>query len=154
MTENVNKEKGGALHHDSGKPPIGLIPYQSLVFESNGMEYGAIKYSRDDWRKGMTYSRIINSAIRHMYKMLDRENYDIENGVSHLGEAKASLGILAELMRTHKELDDRHEGVKRDNYTLEEIMQYREQQGLKTSPEMEVFIKRMIEESKANESTM
>lgn len=141
----MQDKKAGALHYDSGKPRIELLSFASLEAEARGMEYGVIKYSRDDWRRGMEFCKLVASTLRHVVRYNDIETYDIESGCSHIDHAKADLGILAELIRTRQDLDNRHEGVRRIPYTLEEILAYRESKGLKTSEEMLSFIKRNVE---------
>lgn len=139
--------KQGALHFDAGKIRLELIPLASLEVEAAGMEFGSIKYSRDDWRKGMVFTKLVASTLRHMVKYGDIETYDIESGVSHIGHAKACLGILAELIRTSQELDDRHDGVRREPYTVKEILEYRTSKGMETKPEMLSFIERNVEKA-------
>ena len=142
----MDKKKEGALHFDLGKPKVSLIPYSALREEAYGMEYGVLKYSRDDWRKGMKLTRVAESTIRHMFNWLETETYDLESGLHHLANARASLGILIELLKTKPELDDRHEGVRKAPYTLEQVMEFRERLNLKTSDEMKTFIDTRIKE--------
>lgn len=141
------KFKVGALHFDSGKPRLELVPHYSAVSEALGMEYGAYKYDRDDWRLGMVYTKLLGSALRHLQKYNDVESYDIESGLNHIDHGKACLGILAWLIKTRPDLDDRHDGVRREPYSIEEIMQYRESVGLKTDERMRSFIERNVKQA-------
>lgn len=139
--------KVGALHHDAGKSRFELICYESHVSEANGMEYGAIKYARDDWRLGMVASKLVGSIMRHITKYSDVETYDIESGLHHMDHLNADGGILAWLVKNRPDLDDRYVGARRTPYSLEEIMAYRKRVGLKTSDQMLSFIKRNVEKS-------
>lgn len=42
-----------------------------LIALSKHFENGMMKYSRDNWKKGIPYESYINSAIRHYVKWLD-----------------------------------------------------------------------------------
>jgi hypothetical protein len=97
-----------ATKYDEGKPPVSLISTKALIEEAKVMAYGEKKYGRDNWRKGFTYSRLLDAALRHILAYNDGEDKDKETGISHLAHARCCLGFLLEQEKTHPELDDRH----------------------------------------------
>lgn len=98
----------GAAKHDDGKPPLGMIPRSALIEEAYVMGFGAEKYDRDNWRKGMAWSRLIDASFRHLAAFNDGEDFDPETGLHHLAHARCCMAFLIEYMTTHPELDDRH----------------------------------------------
>lgn len=96
-----------ALKYDSGKPPLGLIPRSALVWEAAVMGFGASKYGRDNWRKGMEWSRLVDAALRHITAFNAGEDIDPESGLHHLGHARCCLAFLAEYVDKQLGTDDR-----------------------------------------------
>lgn len=97
-----------ANKHDQGKPPIGLIPASALLEEAAVMGYGEKKYGRDNWRKGLQWTRAADAALRHILAWQEGQDFDPETGLHHLAHARANMAFLIEFMVTHPELDDRH----------------------------------------------
>lgn len=52
---------------------------------------GSIKYSENNWLKGMPYSYCLGSARRHILKYLLGQKYDKETGCHHLAHAAWNL---------------------------------------------------------------
>lgn len=93
------------------KPSLHLIPASAQIIESMVMALGAKKYGAYNWRaKNVAATVYIAAAMRHLLSWLDREEYDDESGVSHLGHARACLGILLDAQTLGKLVDDRPTG--------------------------------------------
>ena len=105
LAEKCNPLKG-ADHLDTGKPPISMIPRSALEAEAMVFAFGATKYARDNWRKGMKWSKLLDSTLRHIIAYADGEYFDEESKLSHLAHAKCDLSFLIEYATTHPELDD------------------------------------------------
>jgi hypothetical protein len=97
---------------DAGKAPLSLIPRSALLAEADVLAFGAKKYQRDNWRKGMAYSRLIDAALRHVLAFADGEDADDETGLSHLAHARCCLAFLIEYEERGLGTDDRHGGAK------------------------------------------
>lgn len=92
---------------DQNKPPVSLIPSNALIEESKILAYGAKKYDKHNWRKGMDWSRLIDATFRHLLAFSDGEDIDPESGLSHLAHARCSLGFLIEYQAKSLGTDDR-----------------------------------------------
>jgi hypothetical protein len=84
----------GALKYDNSKVDLSLLPIAALEAEALSLMYGERKYGRDNWRRGMESHRLVAAALRHIHAYNEGEDNDPESGVSHLGHARACLGML------------------------------------------------------------
>jgi hypothetical protein len=94
--------------HDSGKPPMGLLPTKSLVEIAKVLAFGKQKYAAHNWRNGLQWSRLIDASLRHLTAFNDGEDKDPESGLSHLAHAGCCILFLLEFEATKPELDDRY----------------------------------------------
>ena len=60
------------------------------------MEYGANKpeYGRNNWKKGMEWSRLVDAAQRHGIAILQGEDVDKDSGNLHVAHMLASVHML------------------------------------------------------------
>jgi hypothetical protein len=73
-----------ALRYDTGKVDPSMIPVDFIVALSAVYTDGAVKYERDNWWKGMKWTRVIGPTFRHLLKFLCGERFDPETGHHHL----------------------------------------------------------------------
>ena len=81
---------------DSDKPSLDLLPFSALIEVGKVLSYGAVKYSRDNWRNGngLAWSRLLAAALRHLFAWGSGENRDKETGLSHLAHAACCVLFL------------------------------------------------------------
>jgi len=58
------------------------------------MEYGIKKYARNNWKKGMEWSRLIDAGMRHGIAILRGEDIDPDSGNTHLAHMLGSIHML------------------------------------------------------------
>lgn len=75
---------GGAKRYNTGKIRYDLIPTPLLESTARVLEYGATKYEKNNWLKGMQYSTVIGSLKRHLAKIEIGEDLDEESGYPHV----------------------------------------------------------------------
>lgn len=92
---------------DSGKPKLSLLTKESLIAEARVFEYGAKKYDKNNYKKGMAWTRIIDAALRHLMSFNSKEDLDEESGMNHLWHAKACLAMLIYYYENKVGEDDR-----------------------------------------------
>lgn len=100
-------EKGSGARYNSGKPDLTLIPLITLYDEAKVWEYGAKKYARNNWQKGMNWSVPLACALRHLAKFQAGEDLDEETGLPHIAHAMCNLRMLTLYAKTFPEGDDR-----------------------------------------------
>lgn len=79
-----------ALRYNEGKPKWSLVHYESIVPMIRVLEFGALKYAPDNWKKSMDLKEILNSIQRHLAKLMDGEENDPESGISHMGHIQCN----------------------------------------------------------------
>lgn len=97
-------EKG--IKHDGQKPDLSQVSPEGLIQEALAMTYGKKKYGAYNWRGGLSHSRLIAAAMRHILAHMDGELNDPESGHLHIAHAKANLGMLLQMMKDRPELND------------------------------------------------
>jgi len=102
----VNKEDQ-ATRFNAGKVQHSMLPKSLLDETSKVLMFGAQKYDRNNWKKGMDYTSVYDSLQRHLTAFLDGENEDPESGLLHLGHAACNLAFLIEYYTKGTGNDDR-----------------------------------------------
>lgn len=73
---------------------------QAITGCANGLVYGMQKYTRNNWKEGMEWSRVLDAALRHLvFGPCQGELIDPESGNSHYDHALCSLMFLYEYMQ-------------------------------------------------------
>lgn len=70
-------ENPAAERKNTGKPRYSLVDYKSLEPMVRVLEFGATKYSANNWRKGgseMTKLKILDCMQRHVGELIDAIN--------------------------------------------------------------------------------
>lgn len=96
--------------HDEGKLPMHLLDRTALMSMAAVLHHGQIKYGAENWRGGISYTRLISAAMRHLHAVNDCEDIDPETGELHAAHAMCSLMFLIWMMRCRPDLDDRWRG--------------------------------------------
>jgi len=99
--------KGSGARYNGGKPDFSLIPLVTLEDEASVWAYGKQKYAAWNWAKGMPWSAVLASAMRHLSKWQAGEDIDDESGLPHLAHAMCNLRMLTLYSKTYPEGDDR-----------------------------------------------
>ena len=97
-------EQGKKL--DSDKPRFSLIPQGTLQPVVRVLEFGAKKYSENNWRNvENARTRYFDAAHRHIDAYWHGEKKDVETGESHLAHAICCLMFLL-AMESDKKLPE------------------------------------------------
>lgn len=79
---------------DANKLPWELLPPDAVEEILKVLAFGAAKYDRRNWEKGMAWSRPFAALMRHMWAWQQGEDKDPETGISHLAHAGCCILFL------------------------------------------------------------
>lgn len=106
FTQALIERDEQALRYNQGKVQWSLVDYKSIEPMVRVLEYGCKKYAKDNWKKGMPASQIIESMLRHTFKLLEGELTDPESGIEHVGHIQCNAMFLAYVLREKPEYND------------------------------------------------
>lgn len=98
------------VKYDADKPRMDLLDADAIEELSHVLAFGAHKYAAHNWRKGITYGRLVAAALRHLFAILRGEDRDMETGLLHAAHAMCCCMFLVSLMKRRPDMDDRWKG--------------------------------------------
>lgn len=116
------------LRYNEGKPRPALVPHMAYaIFEQQNLPqnmladlidvytFGSKKYDDNNWRKGGSWLKVLDSAMRHViFGLQAGEDVDPESGLPHLAHITWNIITLMYF--------DRYDLGKKDTLSLENLM--------------------------------
>lgn len=99
------------MKFDGDKTRMDLLDAGAIEQLAQVLTFGARKYAAHNWRKGISKSRLIAAALRHLFAYLAGDDKDPESGLSHVAHAMCCCMFLLGLEH-RDELDDRWKDAK------------------------------------------
>ena len=103
----LSEGQSGADKYDQGKPRMDLLDPYAMEQLAAVLTFGAKKYAAHNWRKGISKSRLIAAALRHIFAYLGGQDKDPETEMSHIAHAMCCCMFLLGL-ESRADLDDRY----------------------------------------------
>jgi nucleoside 2-deoxyribosyltransferase len=100
----TDSERG--LRFNEGKPKWSLIDFDSLEGIVRVLEYGTKKYEKDNWKKGMPVSEVLESLLRHVFAILRGEEKDKESGLPHIWHVQTNAMFVDYMIKNKPEFND------------------------------------------------
>ena len=94
---------------DANKLPWDLLPADAVEEILKVLAFGADKYDRRNWEKGMTWSRPFSALMRHLWAWYQGEDKDPETGITHLAHAGCCILFLLAYEKRGIGVDNRGE---------------------------------------------
>jgi len=94
LSVNTNQSQQ-ADRHNEGKPQWSMVDFPSMEPMVRVLEFGANKYSRDNWKKGLPKEQILDSMMRHVFALASGEENDPESGLPHIGHIQCNAMFYA-----------------------------------------------------------
>lgn len=93
--------------NDGDKVQMDLLPPLALEAVAAVLTFGATKYDRGNFLKGIQYSRLYAATQRHLNAWAKGESLDPESGITHLAHAVSDLMMIIHFEATGQtHLDD------------------------------------------------
>lgn len=73
-----------ASRHNRNKVRISLVPFEVIAEVAKALMFGAAVHGLHNWRKGMSWSEVADSLLRHYTAWESGEDRDPETGLYHL----------------------------------------------------------------------
>jgi hypothetical protein len=99
-----------------------LIPVEFLIGLGKALAHGAEKYGTHNFRKGLSYSRLLDATERHGKLELAGIEKDRDSGLPHWAHAAASLAMYAFCKRWCPSFDDRYQYTDEQKAQIEKEM--------------------------------
>lgn len=91
IQESSEIEESKSLRYNSGKPEWSLLHYPSLLPMVRVLEFGKLKYNRNNWMIGLNKEEVLDSAMRHLVELMENNEVDEESTLSHAGHVMANM---------------------------------------------------------------
>lgn len=105
----MSEEK--AIRYNQGKPRWSLVKQSALLPMVEVLEFGAAKYSANNWQKGLPIQEVCESLKRHLDAYMEGEDNDPESGLSHIGHIQCNAMFIAWMVKNKPEFDNRNEEI-------------------------------------------
>lgn len=92
---------------DTDKLPLDLLDPVALEGLAAVLQFGAKKYAPNNWRGGISYTRLLGAILRHTFAIMRGEDIDEESGLPHVDCVQCEAMFLSFMMKQRKDLDDR-----------------------------------------------
>jgi len=92
---------------NEGKLKWSLVSWKALAPMVKVLMFGATKYSAWNWTKGLKYTEICESLLRHTHAFLEGEDDDPESKLEHVGHILCNAMFLSYMFLFKKDMDDR-----------------------------------------------
>lgn len=96
------------LRFNSNKLKWSLVPFKALEPMVEVLMFGANKYAPNNWKKGLPYTEICESLLRHTYSFLRGQNRDSESKLLEVGHILCNALFLSWMVLFRPDLDDRN----------------------------------------------
>jgi len=94
------------LKFDQDKPRMDLLDAYAIEQLALVLGFGAQKYAANNWRKGISYGRLLAAILRHAFAILRGEWLDGETGLSHAAHIQCTAMFLTWMGKHRPDMND------------------------------------------------
>ena len=105
--KNQKYDEVRGLRYNSDKLRYDLIPPLANKEYAKVWTQALGKYPEGNWEKGMPWTEVIASAMRHLEAIRLGEDIDEESGLLHAAHLQANAAMLTEYYFTKQDYDNR-----------------------------------------------
>ncbi len=100
----------GGDHFDEGKLRVDLVSVDALRGLAEVLTFGCEKYDERNWQKGINFSKLYASTLRHLFLFFEGEDIDKESRKLAIDHAQCCVHFLYHYLHNYelyKKFDDR-----------------------------------------------
>lgn len=90
----MTKAREFAERKNTGKPQMSYVDMHCLVPAAQVLEFEAKKYARNNWKKGMPVTKILDSLMRHIGDLQDGKVLDEDSKLAIIGYIQCNAMFL------------------------------------------------------------
>lgn len=109
----ASEKRGAGARFNSNKSQYHQLPLFALEGVVKVLMHGAKKYAPGNYLKGMAWSVVFDSLMRHLVAWQRGEDTDPESGEAHIDHALCNLIFLSAYRDVYPEGDDRWPGMRK-----------------------------------------
>lgn len=94
--DKVMSSMAAGNKYDTRKPDMSLLSPIALVLLTKVLDFGAKKYAKHNWRKGISEDKLVAACFRHLTAILGGEVCDRETGLPHAAHLMCEAMFLCE----------------------------------------------------------
>ena len=102
-----------AMRFNEGKSQLSYIleAKDAIAGCADVLAFGAIKYDRGNWKKGLDKDEIIDSLLRHLVAYKSGQEFDEDSGLHHLDHVTCNALFLADQYNGKRSASNNQTGV-------------------------------------------
>ena len=108
----ISSQTAPGLKNDITKSRVDLLDPDFLLAVGDALRFGAEKYKEhggsSNWRRGIHISRLVASALRHLFSIMRGEDIDSESGLLHTAHLGCCVQFLHFTIKYLPQFDDRY----------------------------------------------
>ena len=95
--------------YNQNKPELSMVIEAGRALEgcAQVLSFGKVKYSRANWKKGLSLTSTVDSLLRHLTAFMSNEDIDRESQLAHVDHILCNALFLSEMFHTRPDMDDR-----------------------------------------------
>lgn len=114
-----------ALRFNQGKVRWDLIDPRAVEGVAKVLEFGTIKYTAENWRKGLSWKSTLRSLESHLQALKRGEDIDPESGLPHIDHLGCNWMFFSNYQKTGTGEDDRVKLAKTPQQKSDELIERR-----------------------------
>lgn len=104
----MEEQLGAGKRYNEGKTRHDLVPTFAQEQYAKVLTMGAEKYGDHNWQKGMAWTKVLASMIRHLEAIKRGEDIDPESGLYHSAHIMCNAAFFTEYYKIYPQGDDRN----------------------------------------------
>ncbi|MDD5395276.1 MAG: DUF5664 domain-containing protein [Thiothrix sp.] len=94
VSKDLFAQQVGGFRNDDGKTRWDLLPPDAMEYVARALTHGLTEYPERNWERGMSWTRVFGSLMRHSWAWFRGEDIDAKSGLPHMALAATNCLFL------------------------------------------------------------